>query len=105
MLITLLSSRPLPPPIAGSPAATPISAPAAAPIVVPTAALAGPLSLTACCGVPLPIRSEAYCWQVASSFAAVPKSLVKPANEDLLTSRPVSKALNNVKNNGPKLLA
>src|SRR5262245_46661857 len=71
MPMKLLSRRPLPPPmaapIAGSSAATPIRAPAAAPTAVPTAALATPLSLAACCGVPLPIRFEAYCWQVASS--------------------------------------
>jgi hypothetical protein len=30
---------------------------------------------------------------------------MKPANEDVLTSRPVSKAVGNVKNNGPELLA
>ena len=31
------------------------------------AVLVAPLSIAACCGVPLPIRCEAYCWQVASS--------------------------------------
>jgi len=30
--------------------------------------------------------------------------LMKPANEDVLVSRPVSKAVGNVKNNGPELL-
>jgi len=30
---------------------------------------------------------------------------VKPANEDVLIGRPVSKAVGNVKNNGPELLA
>ncbi len=30
---------------------------------------------------------------------------MKPANERLLTERPVSKAISNVKNDGPKLLA
>ena len=29
---------------------------------------------------------------------------MKPANEDVLVSRPVSKAVGNVKNNGPELL-
>ena len=32
------------------------------------------------------------------------RSLMKPANEDVLVSRPVSKAVGNVKNNGPELL-
>jgi len=32
-------------------------------------------------------------------------ALMKPANEDGLVSRPVSKAVGNVKNNGPELLA
>jgi putative SOS response-associated peptidase YedK len=31
-------------------------------------------------------------------------ALVKPANEDVLVSRPVNKAVGNVKNNGPELL-
>jgi putative SOS response-associated peptidase YedK len=31
--------------------------------------------------------------------------LIKPANEDALISRPVNKAVGNVKNNGPELLA
>ena len=30
--------------------------------------------------------------------------LMKPANEDVLTERPASKAVGNVKNNGPELL-
>jgi putative SOS response-associated peptidase YedK len=30
--------------------------------------------------------------------------LMKPASEDTLVSRPVSKAVGNVKNNGPELL-
>jgi putative SOS response-associated peptidase YedK len=33
------------------------------------------------------------------------RSLMKPANEDMRVSRPVSKAVGNVKNNGPELLA
>ena len=32
-------------------------------------------------------------------------ALIKPANEDLPTERAVSKAVGNVKNNGPELLA
>jgi putative SOS response-associated peptidase YedK len=32
-------------------------------------------------------------------------ALMKPANEDVLVSRPVSKAVGNVKNNGPELLS
>jgi putative SOS response-associated peptidase YedK len=31
-------------------------------------------------------------------------SLMKPANEDALVSRPVNKAVGNVKNNGPELV-
>lgn len=31
--------------------------------------------------------------------------LMKPAKEDALVSRPVSRAVGNVKNNGPELLA
>src|SRR5689334_9172040 len=54
-------------PTAGLPAAAPMSAPAAAPTTVPTAALVTPLWFAACCGEPLPIRAEAYCWQVPSS--------------------------------------
>ena len=33
-----------------------------------------------------------------------PRRLMKPANEDVLVSRPVNKAVGNVKNNGPELL-
>jgi putative SOS response-associated peptidase YedK len=33
------------------------------------------------------------------------RSLMKPANEDALVTWPVSKAVGNVKNNGPELLA
>ena len=32
-------------------------------------------------------------------------SLMKPANEEVLISRPVNKAVGNLKNNGPELLA
>jgi putative SOS response-associated peptidase YedK len=32
-------------------------------------------------------------------------ALMKPANEDVLNERVVSKAVGNVKNNGPELLA
>ena len=32
-------------------------------------------------------------------------ALMKPANDDALISRPVSKAVGNVSNNGPELLA
>jgi putative SOS response-associated peptidase YedK len=31
-------------------------------------------------------------------------ALMKPANEDVLIERPVSKAINSVKNNSPELL-
>ena len=31
-------------------------------------------------------------------------ALMKPPNEDVLVSRPVNKAVGNVKNNGPELL-
>jgi hypothetical protein len=36
---------------------------------------------------------------------AAAAALMKPAKEDALVSRPVSKAVGNVKNNGPELLA
>jgi putative SOS response-associated peptidase YedK len=42
-------------------------------------------------------------WLTGEPDAAA--SLMKPANEDALVSRPVSKAVGNVKNNGPELLA
>jgi putative SOS response-associated peptidase YedK len=41
-------------------------------------------------------------WLKGESDAAA--ALMKPANEDVLVSRPVSKAVGNVKNNGPELL-
>jgi putative SOS response-associated peptidase YedK len=42
-------------------------------------------------------------WMRSEPDAAA--ALMKPANEDVLISRPVSKAVNSVKNNGPELLA
>ena len=52
-------------------------------------------------------QSHAACpradlWMTGEPEAA---ALMKPANEDALVSRPVSKAVGNVKNNGPELLA
>ena len=41
-------------------------------------------------------------WMKGEPDAAA--ALMKPANEDALVSRPVSKVVNNVKNNGPELL-
>jgi putative SOS response-associated peptidase YedK len=41
-------------------------------------------------------------WMKGDPDAAA--ALMKPANEDVLVSRPVSKAVGNVKNNGPELL-
>ena len=41
-------------------------------------------------------------WMKGEPDAAA--ALMKPANEDVLVSRPVSKAVGNVKNNGPELL-
>ena len=41
-------------------------------------------------------------WMTGEPDAAA--ALMKPANEDALVSRPVSKAVGNVKNNGPELL-
>jgi len=35
---------------------------------------------------------------------ATAAALMKPANDDALASRPVSKAVGNVKNNGPEVL-
>ena len=42
-------------------------------------------------------------WLKGNAEAAV--ALMKPANEDVLISRAVNKAVGNVKNNGPELLA
>ena len=42
-------------------------------------------------------------WMTGEPDAAI--ALMKPANEDALVSRPVSKAVGDVKNNGPELLA
>jgi putative SOS response-associated peptidase YedK len=41
-------------------------------------------------------------WMKGEPEAAA--ALMKPANEDVLVSRPVNKAVGNVKNNGPELL-
>ena len=41
-------------------------------------------------------------WMKGDPDAAA--ALMKPANDDVLVSRPVSKAVGNVKNNGPELL-
>lgn len=50
--------------------------------------------------MPLVLEPDAWdLWMKAEPDLAV--ALMKPANEDVLTERPVSKAVNNVKNNGP----
>ena len=53
--------------------------------------------------MPLVLESDSWdLWMKGESAAAA--TLMKPANEDALVSRPVSKAVGNVKNNGPELL-
>jgi len=50
----------------------------------------------------MPLIPEPDTWdQWLDAIAA----LMKPANEDALARRPVSKAVGNAKNNGPELLA
>ena len=51
----------------------------------------------------LPRPLSRACAAVAYPGAAA--ALMKPANEDVLTRRPVSKAVGIVENNGPELLA
>jgi putative SOS response-associated peptidase YedK len=54
----------------------------------------------------MPVILEPDTWDMwMKGEAEVAAALMKPANEDLLTEQPVSKAVNNVKNNGPELLA
>ena len=45
-----------------------------------------------------------YLGSVDEGYPEAAAALMKPANEDVLVSRPVSKAVGNVKNNGPELL-
>jgi putative SOS response-associated peptidase YedK len=53
--------------------------------------------------MPLILEPETWdAWLTGDPEAAA--VLMKPANEDVLLSRPVSKAAGNVKNNGPELL-
>jgi putative SOS response-associated peptidase YedK len=53
--------------------------------------------------MPLTLGPDAWdLWLKGDPNAAA--ALIKPANEDALVSRPVSKAVGNVKNNGPELL-
>lgn len=54
----------------------------------------------------MPLVLEPDIWDVwlkGDAEAAV--ALMKPANEDVLTERPVNEAVGNVKNNAPELLA
>jgi len=53
----------------------------------------------------MPVILEADGWDLwMKGEPEVAAALMKPANEDVLMSRPVSKAVGNVKNNGPELL-
>ena len=53
--------------------------------------------------MPLILEAEIWdAWLTGDPDAAA--ALMKPANEDVLVSRPVSKAVGNVKNNGPESL-
>ena len=53
--------------------------------------------------MPLILEPETWdTWLQADREAAA--VLMKPANEDVLVSRPVNKAVGNLKNNGPELL-
>ena len=54
----------------------------------------------------MPLILEPDTWDVwLKAEPEPPAALMKPANEDVLTGRPVNKAVGNVKNNGPELLA
>jgi putative SOS response-associated peptidase YedK len=54
--------------------------------------------------MPLVLESDTWdLWMKGELDAAA--ALMKPANEDILSERVVSKAVGNVKNNGPDLLA
>ena len=54
----------------------------------------------------MPVVLEPGSWDLwMNGEADAAAALMRPANEDVLTSRPVSKAVGNVKNNGPELLA
>ena len=53
--------------------------------------------------IPLIIEPDKWdLWLNGSAETAA--ALMKPANEEVLVSRPVNKAVGNVKNNGPELL-
>jgi len=53
--------------------------------------------------MPLVLEPDTWdLWMKGEPDAAA--ALMMPANEDRLTERPVSKAVGNVKNNGPELL-
>jgi putative SOS response-associated peptidase YedK len=53
--------------------------------------------------MPLILEPDSWdLWMTGEPDAAA--ALMKPANEDTLTERVVSKAVGNVKNNGPELL-
>ena len=52
--------------------------------------------------MPLVLKPETWnVWLIGDRDTA---ALLKPANEDVLVSRPVNRAVQNVKNNGPALL-
>lgn len=54
----------------------------------------------------MPVILEPDAWDLwLKGEPAAAAGLMKPANEDALTERVVSKAVGNVKNNGPELLA
>ena len=54
--------------------------------------------------MPLVLEPDAWdLWMESDPEAAA--ALMKPANEEALVSRPVSKAVGNVRNNAPELLA
>jgi putative SOS response-associated peptidase YedK len=53
----------------------------------------------------MPLILELETWDVwLGGDPDAAAALMKPANEDVLVSRPVSKLVNSVKNNGPELL-
>ena len=53
--------------------------------------------------MPLVLEADTWdLWMKGEPEAAA--ALMKPANEDALISRPVNKAVGNVRNNGPELL-
>jgi putative SOS response-associated peptidase YedK len=54
----------------------------------------------------MPLILEPHVWDAwLSGDPDAAATLMKPANEDVLVSRPVSEAVGNVKNNGPELFS